>query len=113
MSPWQQSGPLGAREATIERVVPREGRFERLPSFDVAAAFELLPAHWEQFAATSERVIWSGGGRLVAVDFSGSEPRVETHDIGMFGCVGLDVRGDTAYCAQGRAGVLAVTLGQP
>jgi hypothetical protein len=112
LSVWSNDS-FAAREVTVERVALRDGRFERFPSFDVAGATELLPAHWEQFAASGERVIWSGGGVLVAVDFSGSEPRIETHDIGSFGCVALDLRGDTAYCAQGQAGVVEVRLGQP
>jgi hypothetical protein len=47
------------------------------------------------------------------VDFSGAEPRVERHELGLRGCSALDLRGNTAYCAQGTAGYVEVTLGTP
>jgi hypothetical protein len=105
--------PLAPRELTIERVVLRDGRFERLPSFDVVSAFDGVPMAWEHFAASGERVLWGSEGWLYAVDFSGSEPRVERHDLGLRGCTALDLRGDTAYCAQGTAGYREITLGPP
>lgn len=103
---------LAARAVTLERVVLRDGRFERLPSFDIAALSNVPPEHWEQFAAKGERALWVAGSRLLVANFSaGGEPRLEEHDLGPGGCTALDLHGDTAYCAQGRAGYLEVTLG--
>jgi hypothetical protein len=107
------AAPLAPRELTIERVVLRDGRFERLPSFDVVSAFDGVPMAWEHFAASGERVLWGSEGWLYVVDFSGSEPRVERHDLGLRGCTALDLRGNTAYCAQGTAGYREITLGTP
>lgn len=105
--------PLAPRELTIERVVLRDGRLERLPSFDVAGAFDGMPMQWEHFAASGDRVLWGSEGQLYVVDFTGAEPRVEAHDLGLRGCAALDLRGNTAYCAQGTAGYVEMTLGTP
>jgi hypothetical protein len=105
--------PLAPRELTLERVVLRDGRFERLPSFDVVSAFDGAPMSWEHFAASGERVLWGSEGQLYVVDFSGSEPRVERHDLGLRGCSALDLRGNTVYCAQGTAGYAEINLGTP
>lgn len=105
--------PLAPRDLTIERVALRDGRFERLPSFDVVGAFDGVPMEWEHFAASGERVLWGSRGQLYVVDFAGAEPRAEVHDLGPRGCTALDLRGNTAYCAQGTAGYREITLGTP
>lgn len=105
--------PMAPRELTIERVALRDGRFERLPSFDVVGAFDGAPMAWEHFAASGERVLWGSQGRLYVVDFGGAEPRSEVHDLGPRGCAAIDLRGNTAYCAQGTAGYVEISLGTP
>jgi hypothetical protein len=107
-----EGGPFAAREVSIERVALRDGRFERLPSFDIAGSSDVPPEHWEQFAASGGRALWVAGGQLMLADFTGGEPRIEAHDIGPWGCTSLALEADAAYCAQGQAGYLKVTLGQ-
>jgi hypothetical protein len=109
----ERVGPFAAREITLQRVRLRDGRFERLPSFDIAGSSNLSPKLWTQFAARGDRALWVSGGQLLVADFRGSEPRLEVHDLGPWGCAALALRDDTAYCAQGTAGYIAVTLGEP
>jgi hypothetical protein len=106
-------GPFAARDIALQRVRLRDGRFERLPSFDIAGSSNLSPKLWTQFAARGDRALWVTGGQLMVADFRSGQPRLEVHDIGPWGCAELELRDDTAYCAQGRAGYVAVTLGQP
>jgi hypothetical protein len=93
--------------------VLRDGRFERSPSFDVVSASGGVPMSFDHFVAKEDRVLWNGAGQLFVADFSGADPRFQTHDIGLWGCSSLDLRGNTAYCAQGQAGYATVTLGGP
>jgi hypothetical protein len=106
-------GPFAPRDVTLQRVRLRDGRLERLPSFDIAGSSNLSPKLWTQFAARGDRALWVTGGQLMVADFRGDEPRLEVHDLGHWGCAELALRDDTAYCAQGRAGYVAVTLGEP
>jgi hypothetical protein len=106
-------GPFAARDIILQRARLRDGRLERLPSFDIAGSSNLSPKLWTQFAARGDRALWVSGGQLLVADFRGDEPRLEVHDLGPWGCAELALRDDTAYCAQGRAGYVAVTLGAP
>ncbi|HWO10106.1 MAG TPA: hypothetical protein VNN80_11520, partial [Polyangiaceae bacterium] len=105
--------PFMPRAVSIERVVLRDGRFERQPSFDLAGSSSIPPGLWEQFVARGDRALWVAGDQLFVADFTGAEPRLEAHDIGPWGCASLDLRADVAYCAQGQAGYAEVPLGEP
>jgi hypothetical protein len=109
----EQVGPFAARDISLQRVRLRDGRFERLPSFDIAGSSNLSPKLWTQFAARGDRALWVSGGQLMVADFRSGEARLEVHDLGAWGCAALALRDDTAYCAQGTAGYAAVTLGAP
>lgn len=111
--PFVEQRPPAPRELTIERVALRDGRFERLPSFDVVSAFEDTGPLWHQFVARGERVLWASDRRLFAVDFAGGEPRVEVHDVGLWGCASLDLRDNRAYCGQQLAGYVEIALDEP
>jgi hypothetical protein len=109
----EQVRPFAARDITLQRVRLRDGRFERLPSFDIAGSSNLSPKLWTQFAARGDRALWVSGGQLLVADFRGDEPQLEVHELGPWGCAALALREDTAYCAQGVAGYTTVTLGEP
>lgn len=111
--PIVAEGPFAARDITLQRVAWRDGRLERLPSFDVAASSNLSPKLWTQFAARGHRALWVAGAQLLVADFSGDEPRLEVHELGAGGCEALALRDDTAYCAQGQAGYATIPLGAP
>ncbi|HTV21933.1 MAG TPA: hypothetical protein VMG12_24755, partial [Polyangiaceae bacterium] len=107
------AGPFAARDITLQRVVLRDGRFERLASFDVAGSSNLPPRLWTQFVARGDRALWVAGAQLFVADFGSDGARLEVHELGIGGCDALALQGDTAYCAQGRAGYRAIPLGQP
>jgi hypothetical protein len=109
----EQLRPFGARDITLQRVALRDGRFERLPSFDIAGTSKLSPKLWTQFVARGDRALWVSGGQLMVADFRSGEPRLEVHDLGLEGCAALALRDDIAYCAQGKAGYVTVALGEP
>lgn len=109
----EQLGPYGARDISLQRVALRDGRFERWPSFDIAASSNLSPKLWTQFVARGDRALWVNAGQLMVADFRSGEPRLEVHDLGLRGCTALALREDTVYCAQGKAGYVTLTLGEP
>jgi len=109
-APGRSEASSVERAITLERAVLRDGRLTQLPSLDVSSHSVLRPFTWETFAASGERAFWSTGGQLIIADFSGAEPRVYDRSLAGSSCTALDVRGDTAYCALGQAGFIAMDL---